>query len=154
MKTYWPSITLVSSFLISNWPFFSLFDLPLVIAIGQSGKNNRLNLPFSLTILLCASLSREPLFLVVLLLLPFTIQYLMNPITTGRNLFISISSVIMKVVLTYSAFLIIKVLFFNLQINSQFLNILLPKVLLTMLLALFYDIKVSPWISGQSSFSQ
>ncbi len=153
MKTYWPSIILISSFFISTWPFFSLFDLPLAITISQSGKNHRLNLPFFLTILLGASVSREPLFLVVLLLLPFAIQYIINLITTGRNLFISTSSVDLKVMLTYTAFLIIKVLFFNLQINSQFLTALLPKVLLTMLLALFYAIKVSPWISGQSSFS-
>lgn len=154
MKNYLPSITLVTSFLISDWPLFSFFDIPLAIAIGESGKTNKLNLPFSLAILLCASLSREPLFIVVLLLLPFVIQHFMNSITTERNLFISIFSVILKVVLTYGVFVLIKMLFFDLQVNYQFLNILLPKSLLTLLLALFYDIKVSPWISGQSSFSQ
>ncbi len=153
MKTYWPSIILVSSFLVSTWPFFSLFDLPLAISISQSGKDNRLNLTFSLAILLCASLSREPLFLVVLLLLPFAIQYFMNHITISRNIFFSIFSVILKVILVYIIFLLIKVWFFNLIVSYQFIIILLPKVLLTMLLALFYDIKVSPWISRQSSFS-
>ncbi|MBT9164283.1 MAG: hypothetical protein DDT22_00113 [candidate division WS2 bacterium] len=91
--------------------------------------------------------------MVALLLLPFAIQYLMNLITTGRNPFISIFTVILKVVLAYGVFVLIKMMFFNLQVNYQFLNILIPKVLLTMLLALFYDIKVSPWISGQSNFS-
>lgn len=152
MKTYWPSIALVSYFFISDWPFFAFFDLPLIIAIGESSKTNRLNLPFSLAILLTASLSKEPLLMAVLLL-PFVIQHFMNTITTERNLFTSIFSVIMKVVLTYGLIILIKMMFFDLLINYQYLSALLLKSLLTMLLALVYSIKVTPWISGQSSFS-
>lgn len=153
MKTYWPSIALVTYFFISDWFFFALFDLPLIIAIEESSKTNRLNLPFSLAILLAVSLSKEPILMAVLLLLPFVIQYFMNAITTERNLFISIISVIMKVVLTYSLLILIKMMFFDLLLNYHFISALLIKSLLTMLIAIFYSIKLPSWKTGKNSFS-